>query len=82
MPKQRFHSSRYRCDGPDCSTVCTDDSIVLRYWVRMYLPGAKQMTYYHRAECAIAHISRMGNGFDAAAIQARIGEPRPSGAVE
>jgi hypothetical protein len=79
MPRFSSRNSQYLCDGPACQVSTGSTHIVQQYWLRVYLPTAKHLTYYHRIECAIAHMSKISNGFDAAIIRAHIGEPRPAG---
>jgi hypothetical protein len=81
MPAERVSLTRYRCDGPGCRIVTENAYTVRAQWIRARLPGKTKTMRYHRVECAIAHLSDLSNGFDAAIIRAHLLEPRPAGAL-
>jgi hypothetical protein len=78
VPKKRVSRTTYECDGPGCNITTADDAVMESRWLFIRMPRRPQ-TCYHRVECAIAHLSEINNGFDAAIIRARIGQPQPAG---
>lgn len=81
VSKRRVSRTIYECDGPNCLVETLDPSRVEATWISIHTPQEKAQRQFHRVECAIAYLSDLSHGFDAAVIRAHIGAPVPAGEV-